>query len=311
MAGCFIDISEGFTMALLKSTILGVTQGTDHYGKVEFLASGGLLILITLFAGIIPLSKPIVHLQGSVDYNTYECAGSGPDTQVFSVYALSYRTGKFLADSLCADARISKRAGKVKAQWRHQNITDLDILQRGQYDLLVAHKSHIERPEVRGISGYELVASYEPYMSYFITAQGDKPELTTRYFAGKRLGLIDSPLSKSGYLFPMQALRNAGVDVHLIDINNIYKSHPELKTALISGEVDIIGSYWSEENINKHGDLPVVQLKEAQPTRWYILPANNDTVCAVTEALKNLASSAKTRYFKKLSIEPVCHLEAQ
>lgn len=296
-------------MVSLKNRLARFYSGTDSRKKIGATTFAGLLALVVAVVSFSPLNSPVLNLQDPVEYNTYECTANGPENIIFSLYALNFNTAKLLADAFCADARVSRRVGRVKAQWRHKNITDLQVLQSQKYNLLVAHGSHIEREEVQGISGYQLIASYAPYTSYFIAAKGDKPELTTRYFAGKRLGLLDNPLSKSGHIIPLQALRKAGINIRLIDAKMQYKAHVSLKEALQANEVDIIGSYWGVDDIKRYGEHPIIELKDIDPSKWYLLPTDKNTVCAISEALSKLSASSDKAYFRNLTIEPLCYTE--
>ena len=264
------------------------------------------LVITLISAGLYAWLVPVTSSNGlpeELEVNTYSCAGSGSSDKVFSIYALSYFSAKRLADSLCLDPRVSKRVGNVEAQWRHENFTKLDVILGLKYDLIVGHAAYIETPQVLGVTGYTEIGSYQPYTGYFI-ASADKPELSSRYFAGKRLGLIYSPLSQSGFIMPRTALREAHISEQLIDIS-YYKTHEKLRQALANGKVDVIGSYWSPQQTDKYGDLPRIQLTDAEPSKWYVLPAAPDIVCAVADALTHLKQGERG-YFSQLEIAPVC-----
>ena len=260
---------------------------------------------ISVFVWLAPIFNFDIPAIDPVSYNTYKCNGKGPSSKTFSIYALHYHSAKQLSDLLCEDPRVSKRVGQVEAQWRHQNITDLEILQNNKYDLLIAHSSYIERAEVQDITGYKILASYEPYMSYLIALKGEKIALSSKYFTGKRIGLRDNPLSQSGHILPLQALREAGIEKELFEIK-YFKEHSQLREALIAGEVDIIGSYWTENENKRYGDLQRFELKSAKPSNWYYLPAHKDVICAVSDALSKLKEGSENSYYRSLSIQPIC-----
>jgi hypothetical protein len=213
---------------------------------------------------------------------------------------------KQLVDSLCDDARVSKRVDSIRGQWQHENITSLKLLQTRAFDLLAGKSSNIERSEVQGIAGYEAIAKYRTYPSYLINGTSSPPALTTQYLAGKRIGLREYAGSRSGRIVPLQALIKSGINFDLIEIK-YYQSHGALRDALSSGEVDLIGTYWDDEDSKKFNPLGRLLLEEdTSPTTWYLVPSDTDTMCAVVDALKRLAKSSKPDYFRDIDFLVDC-----
>lgn len=214
-----------------------------------------------------------------------------------------------LADALCKDNRFAKRYDRVEAAWINRDQIDLRPIFQKYYDLMLAKPELLQRAELEGIPGYTAIARYANYSSQFISLD-TKPELSTAYFSGKKLGLLDDPNSVSGYKIPSIALRRANIDSSQFDII-YYKSHLDLHQALHQREVDVIASFsWSAFNApaqtSKNKSLHL-QSQLAGP-RWFLHPdlLASQSHCSALAALQGISSANQSTYLAKLTIIRGC-----
>jgi hypothetical protein len=217
----------------------------------------------------------VIHVPPAKNYNTYSCRTentAAPATfKVLDLFRLNTRE---LADRLCVNPMIAARYGAVEVTWMLREQLDLRAIVDQTYELVLAKPELLKRvTETR--TGYVPLASYQEYVSQLI-AIDTKPELSSAYFVGKRLGMVDDPNSVSGYQVPKAALQQAQIDESSIVIR-FYKSHAELHRALFTKQVDVIASYsaayFGDERLTHQLDLR----RGLTGLQWYLHPGLRDT----------------------------------
>ena len=266
------------------------------------------ILFVVLWIGWIGINP--VHMQ-PVEYNTYECDTESGVTEIFRLHALDGKSGRELSDLLCNNSQIRQRFGSVVVQWKHKNIEDEFLLHNRFYDLLVSPPSEIEQTPVGRLAGYEKIASYTSYDGYFVARKGlPKPVLDVNYWNKKKVGLIRDPGSRSGHITPLGMLRKSGIGDEVYKVT-WFESHFDLRMALKDGDVDLIGSYWGEDDIEDYGDLPRMQISKQTPSSWYLLENEKIVKCAVWHSLKEVASNSSIKYFSDLKPEVECEEASQ
>ncbi len=277
-------------------------------------------IVYTIFCTLLTISLGAIFLFTStgqynipeniavVDYNTVECATGLKNTKIFALYGLRRSNVVTLTKTLCDDLRMKQRFSSIKGQWQHNNIHKLSMLP-DPYNLLIAKPVYINTQDVLASARYYPLASYQPYTSYFINNSGEPIELTDKYFHEKKVGLLINHKSISSFIIPMNALKQAGIDVTVINFL-YYKTHQDLRIALSKGEVDLIGSYWSIEYDSKVNPKGRLLLKDKiEPSTWYLVDTDDEIKCAVMEAIRIQLKDENDPYFKNLTYHAQCKNE--
>jgi len=263
-----------------------------------------IVVVLSLFY-IQLLKQTGEHLEiRSEPYNTVECVTSLENGETFLIYGWNKFNVSLLMKFLCSDSRIAQKYSVIKGQWQHHKAKNLSALSK-PYDLVVSKPSFINMEDVKAVANYHPIASYKSYPSYFINNTGEEIKITNRYFYEKKVGLLVHPRSFSGRIEPMNSLRNAGINLNLMEFS-YYNSHQELRSALLNNKVDVIGSYWSKEDesiLNSKGRL--LLNKSVDPSTWYLTSVDEDTECAVVETIKKLGSS-ESGYFSNLFYHVQC-----
>jgi len=227
--------------------------------------------------------------------------------KTLKVYDFSLYTGSDFLKALYEAPEIQQKFGVVRIQWRREEMEGLQQLNTHPYDLLVIKQSWMQKTSLDVIARYTEIASYQTYSGYLI-AMNEPPQLTATYLEGKRLGLLDNPTSMSGHLVPRSALHEAGIEEQILMIR-YYKAHSELRTALLNKEVDLIGSYWNEDDKKLFNIANRLEIKsDIGGSKWYLSPKLIDTPahCAIVRILKKRADESKNAYFKKIQITRDC-----
>lgn len=243
------------------------------------------------------------------DYNKHQClTGNTSSQETLKILDLFVLNTDELAEHLCLNKIVKRHYKSVEVSWIQRDQFDLRRIFNLEYDLLFTKPELLLRIEPKEMTSYVPIASHTDYLSQLISLSS-VPELTTEYFKGKRLGLIDDPNSLSGYQIPRSALFRHKVDESAYSVQS-YKSHHDLHYALYSHQVDIIASFSS---LNRDvGSLPkTYQLDIGTPLpgpKWYLHPALIDQAihCGISQELAWFSKNSSSPYIKDLSIVRDC-----
>jgi hypothetical protein len=101
----------------------------------------------------------------------------------------------------------------------------------------------------------------------------------------------------------MRVLRDLGLDFKRLRLN-FYPNHEELRRALERGDVDVIGTYWDQQQQTRFPDwhqLEIGGVKEG--LNWFLANSVFDDIkerCAVIKALDELTDASGKLYFAQL-----------
>lgn len=231
-------------------------------------------------------------------------AGKNKDALVVTVQIESM--ARVLMALLCKNPTVSKQFGEVRAHWMPNEREMLDFVGKGLVDLALVKDNFINAFNSDEVYGYKEVAGYNTYSAFFIGLR-EKPQLNKEYLLGKRIGILDYASSRSGHIAPMKLFKDLDLDEQ--QINLVYaKTHQQLRQLLESGSVDIISSYWSDNdeqrfNIEYRTDL----LAEIEGSKWYMKEADKNTAlkCAIQQELALLAKQDQG-YYRHLTLTQPC-----
>lgn len=224
------------------------------------------------------------------------------------LFAPNSYMAKQMMNSLCTNKLVSKQFGEIVAYWQTEERDILQLIGKGVIDLMLIKDNFIQAFGTDTTYGYDIVASYADYDANLMSVR-EKPILTKEYLLGKRIGLIDYPTSRSGYIAPMRLLKDLDLSLQQVDI--IYaKSHQELRRMLVSGKVDLISTYWQEEDEAKFSKNYITPVKDKiSGSKWYLkmLERNTDLRCEVQSILSVLAEKTEhPRYYHNITIVNPC-----
>jgi hypothetical protein len=268
---------------------------------------------VLVLGGAVAWALNSVSLQPvpPVQYNTYECAsGRNPSAAVFRVLVYAESQAIKHADALCRDAVVQERYGGVHTMWRHRDLSEVRISFDQQFDLLFAKPELVERKDIELVDHYVPIAVYADNTSRFVSLSS-LPELSSAYFHGRKLGLLDNPNSVSGHQVPRRALRNVGIDERRLDVR-YYETHEDLYSALLSGELDVIATGRALPE-SQHGGQPFLALPiqgGLKAARWYLRPSLVDTPlhCRIAGLLKEISDNSDTIVARGLKVARDCAL---
>ena len=226
---------------------------------------------------------------------------------IFSVYVTDGSIANMALTRLCENKIIKRQFGQVKVTIGQSDYDTFRYINHGVVDLALVKRNVVDAFGADQIYGLTLIASHPNYSAYFIS-QREKPLLEKEYLLGKRIGLLDYPSSRSGHIVPKTILQNLGLSENNVEIV-YFNSHKDLRSALIAGEVDIISSYWAQEDeeiLSKNYTTPL--LKSVSGMQWFLKmqTQNTDLLCAMQAVVKDIAMSHSRPYYKTLVLIDGC-----
>ena len=232
------------------------------------------------------------------------CTISADKSEQFYIYGSGEQLVRQLGEIYCDNPAIRRLYGSVKAFWGVSDENTLHLLGKGIADLVLVKDSFMQALKAEQTHGYTKLAAYPSYKAFFISLK-EKPVVSKEYFIDKTIGLMDYPTSRSAHIIPKQVFKRLGLSLDKLSL--VYgNSHSHLRDMLEAGEVDIIASYWGEEDKNRfYARYTTAISDDIAGASWYLrMAASNDELfCAVQNALLGIGKQDNTPYFKQ--IQPV------
>ncbi|MFC3033861.1 PhnD/SsuA/transferrin family substrate-binding protein [Pseudoalteromonas fenneropenaei] len=235
-----------------------------------------------------------------VDSNVFTCRTTLQNNQQRLVgYVPVAPMAKRLAAKFCENPVVAKQFGVVSVYYGSSISEQIEFMAKGVADVLLAKDNVVSAFKVQQTHNYQPLVSFKEYSAYLISLR-EKPLLSKAYLLDKRIGLLDYPTSRSGHILPMQQFKALDLTVESMKI--VYaNTHSELRQKLMAGEVDIISSYWQEQDklhFSEHYITPIAQ--NIAGTKWYLRMNENNTelACALQQLLVEEAD-ANSGYFNE------------
>lgn len=287
-----------------------------------------LVVFLTNFR-IVATGKWIIFILaalvcGSINYfqNSDEYSDIAPQTgqyltcktdlqgnsDVFSVYVTDGKIAEMASERLCNDKTIKRQYGEVKVTIGQSDYDTFRYINHGVVDLALVKSNVVDAFGADQIYGLTKVASHPDYSAFFIALR-ERPLLSKEYLLGKKIGLLDYPSSRSGHIVPKTVLQNLGLSDSNLDIV-YFSSHQELRRALLAGDIDIISSYWAEEDKDNFSRNYATPLQESvSGMQWYLKmqTQNTDLFCAIQSVIHEVAMSHPRPYYKTITLEEGCN----
>lgn len=254
--------------------------------------------------------------QGTADFELptviqqhYSCTtGAAAPTEKLTIYTSTATVARTLANMLCDHPVVQRQYSHIRAHWGGGDSGQFRFVGKGLGDL-VNSKDHILKAlDAESTYNYVRLASYTPYRAYLIGLR-EKPSISREYLMGKRIGLVDYPTSRSGHIIPMNLLSRLGLRENQVSI--VYSdSHSGLRELLAKGEVDMISSYWSEQDAERFSEnyrQPIGQ-EGISGNSWYMKMSsrNTDLFCALQDTLSSLSAQQRSAYLENLQFTEGC-----
>ena len=234
------------------------------------------------------------HCRSAVD-------GGNPNAPPFTAYVHENFQGHALCDELSTRDRLAATFSQVHAQWTLGPDDLRHAIAQGRLDLLLLRREEITASQQFVHRVYQQIAFYPSY-EVFLIARDHRPAVTTEYLKSHRIGLLHNS-SWSGYIVPMQNFHDAGVDPRDLKITR-YPDHSQLRRGLRRGEVDVISSYWDENQERHHPEWQTHPIGHvAQGMSWFLEAGayqQPEIRCALIETLRSIADRTSNPYFADL-----------
>ena len=227
---------------------------------------------------------------------------------VFSVYVTDGRIADMAKEKLCSDQTIKRQFGEVKIIIGQSDYDTFRYINHGVVDLALVKSNVVDAFGADQIYGLTKIASHPNYSAFFIALR-ERPELSKEYLLGKRIGLLDYPSSRSGHIVPKTVMQDLGLSDNNVDIV-YFSSHQELRRALLAGDVDIISSYWAEEDKERFSrNYATPLLESVSGMQWFLKmqTQNTDLFCAMQSVVHDIAMSHPRPYYKTITLEEGCN----
>ena len=228
--------------------------------------------------------------------------GLDENNDVFLAYITDVRIAYMVNERLCSDATIKRQYNAINVIIGQSDYDTFRYINHGVADLALVKKNIVDAFGADQIYGLTKVAAHPDYSAFFISLR-EKPQLTKEYILGKRIGLLDYPSSRSGHIVPKTVLHELGLTDSNVDIV-YYSSHKELRRALLAGEIDIISTYWAQEDSEKFSKNYAAPLLESvSGMQWYLKmqTKNTDLFCAVQSVINDIATTHPRPYYRNIS----------
>jgi len=237
---------------------------------------------------------------------SHECVtDSINQTSYFYIYSSGGTTAKHLNREACDDSVVNKQFGLVKSYWGVTDVNTIQIIGKGIATLALVKENIMDALKAEETHGYKKIAIYPNYQAYFI-ARTEKPVLEKSYLLDKTIGLINYPTSRSGHIIPKQVLSDLGLSLKRLNI--VYaSSHSQLRKLLAEGKVDIISSYWQQEDENNFSaNYRTAVSSPVSGSSWYLKLSeqNNDLLCASQLILQRFSEKQSRSYYQNLTLVP-------
>lgn len=275
--------------------------------KQFFLVVIGLLTALVWYAGSISHSPAIPRLHNTIEQSVACHTQLQSNNETFSVFVTDPRLAKNLLQHLCANPVLNKQFDKIEVFWSNNEQEMIQFIGKGLADLALVKENIMQAFAAQSTHGYHIVASYRDYAAYLFSMK-EKPKIDKEYLWGKRIGLLDYPSSRSGHIIPKTMLKELGMTLETQEI--VYaNSHQALRELLASGKVDIISSYWHEDDEKQFSKNYITPIKtDVSGSRWYLKmeTENTDLLCAIQATLRTQSDTQSSSYYHSLYLSPDC-----
>ncbi|MFT2091813.1 PhnD/SsuA/transferrin family substrate-binding protein [Paraglaciecola sp. 2405UD69-4] len=279
-----------------------------HYNRTILISSIVIAVVIMWSIGTNFNQKKVSAIPNLiVEYETC-LTSSTTNHNTFIAFVINKHIATLLLDKLCKDKVINNQFGKIEVRWSNRDQDIIQYVGKGIAQLALVKENLMQAFAIEQTYGYKVIGTYQNYSAYFISLK-EKPEISKQYLWGKTLGLLDYPSSRSGHIIPKKILKDLGLTEQSINITYA-TSHEELRSLLASGDVDIISSYWQQEDSERFSHNYITQIEEdVSGSKWYLKmdTDNTDLVCGAQRILLQLTQDMDSEYYNQIIVPEQCN----
>lgn len=290
---------------MLRKIKLNMMWNRIGFASILIFLVLALLIAMKYLGGQSTLQAVPVTIEPEV----CEFEGKPYTKPVFKVYDST--NSKYLASRLCKEIKkelVGLHEYSAVEVTYYLGESDKNMqLQKGVFDLFKV-KQEYEQSLPRIGTNRIALASYSGYDVYLISKNG-MPKLDGSYLSGKSLGLLTNRRSESGYKYPMKIIEDSVSEEQRPTFKSNYAKHGDLRRGLQNGEVDLIASYWNDDDRRKYPGWQSLKIANVpKGDIWYLDLDNKnpDIACNITTALMNNAKNQSEAYWENISIHYAC-----
>ena len=223
------------------------------------------------------------------------------------VYVTDIQMGENVAQFLCESAIVKKQYGNVALIIGQSDYDTFRYINYGIADLALVKENAANAFNATAAHNLQPIATYPDYEAFFIATK-EKPALTKEYFLDKKIGLLDYPTSRSGHIAAKSTFQALDINENALSIS-YFNSHSELRRKLLNGDVDVISSYWSEDDEIKLLSSYKTKIEQTfSGLRWYLKQAhkNPGLHCEIQKAIVKAGALHRSNYYKSTEWSMVC-----
>lgn len=262
-----------------------------------------ILASINWYLGTLSVEKKIIEMPNLITESMTCLTHSATNQQKFTVFITDQPMAATILETLCRTTSINRQYGIVEIRWSHSEQEISQYVGKGLADLALVKDNVMQAFATQTTHGYKVIAQYKDYAAYFFSLK-EKPQLTKQYLWGKKLGLLDYPSSRSGHIVPRSLLNELGIDESNMQITYV-KSHDALRDLLAAGKVDLISTFWQEQDVERFSNNYITPLEtRVSGSKWYLKMAteNTDLLCDLQAALHQLSTELHSQYYSQLNL---------
>lgn len=262
-----------------------------------------IVLLFSWFAGQMAVDEKEIAFPVMIETSTTCQTTATANQNQLIVFTPSKYVAQLLTKNLCDDKVVAKQYGSVIGYWGYRTVDSLEFVGKGIADLILAKNNIMEAFRAETTYNYQPVVGFSDYTAFFISSK-EKPLITKQYFLDKKIGLLDYPTSRSGHILPKQTFKQLGLNIAQLKITYA-SSHNELRELLANGQVDLIASFWRENDSKRFSKNYITPISSnVAGTRWYLKMQHNNTdlLCAVQSHLLSMSKEQSFRYYQ--DVEP-------
>ncbi|NWL17452.1 hypothetical protein FHG08_17530 [Pseudoalteromonas sp. Scap03] len=262
-----------------------------------------IVLLFSWFAGQMAVDEKEIAFPVMIETSTTCQTTATANQNQLIVFTPSKYVAQLLTKKLCDDKVVAKQYGSVIGYWGYRTVDSLEFVGKGIADLILAKNNIMEAFRAETTYNYQPVVGFSDYTAFFISSK-EKPLITKQYFLDKKIGLLDYPTSRSGHILPKQTFKQLGLNIAQLKITYA-SSHNELRELLANGQVDLIASFWRENDSKRFSKNYITPISSnVAGTRWYLKMqhSNTDLLCAVQSHLLSMSKEQSFQYYH--DVEP-------
>ncbi len=232
-----------------------------------------LLLLIYSFSRQRVIDLPLNNL-----YTTQCEVRQAIGTDVFAIYMPTNIYVKELAQQLCHSVLLNSQYQTVSVSWQPRRLLSSEALIKQNYKLMLNREYAMAGLLPNWQTFYTAMLQIPSYEVYWFAHQ-DNFALNYAYLKDKRIGLLEDKNSESGYLAPLSALSQQGLDLASLDIH-FYPNRELVINDFLANKLDVITSVAQAEAFYTWPASRKQRLIASGRVTWYVSADTNKDVIA-------------------------------